>query len=197
MPPSALVPSVGVPPPVSLDTGPMSLSGGKIEYVKPAEGGIVTTAAGTSRPATTSYDVDIYEAKIGDSWEAISREYYSDPKYAAVLQAYNRNAALQTGRKLDVPPLHVLRRMMPAAGTPASRSGVPPVGDPWNAVAAVNGPKTYRVPNGDGMSLPAVAKLLLGNDQRWKELYDLNPDVNPSRVAGGTELKVPADARVQ
>ena len=47
------------------------------------------------------------------------------------------------------------------------------------------------------MSLPAVAKLVLGNDQRWRELYDLNPDVNPSKVSAGTELKLPADARVQ
>jgi hypothetical protein len=85
----------------------------------------------------------------------------------------------------------------PVAGTPATRTA-PPQGDPWNAagIGTVSA-RTYRVPPGDGMSLPAVAKLVLGNDQRWRELYDLNPDVNPSKVTAGTELKLPADARVQ
>ena len=85
----------------------------------------------------------------------------------------------------------------PVTGTPATRS-TPPLGDNWNAagVGTVSA-RTYRVPPGDGMSLPAVAKLVLGNDQRWQELYQLNPDVNPSKVSAGTEIKLPADARVQ
>lgn len=171
--------------------------GAKIEFVKPPES---TTPAAATRPPTTSYDVDIYHPKANDSWEAISREYYSDTKYAAVLRAYNQNRALTPGREVDVPPLHVLRRMTPppvtgaAPGRPTPAAG----GDPWNAagVGTVSA-RTYRVPPGDGMSLPAVAKLVLGNDQRWRELYDLNPDVNPSKVSAGTELKLPADARVQ
>jgi hypothetical protein len=36
----------------------------------------------------------------------------------------------------------------------------------------------------------------LGNEQRWIEIYDLNPDVNASRVPAGTELRLPADARL-
>ena len=117
-----------------------------------------------------------------------------------MLRAYNQNRALTPGRDVDVPPLHVLRRMAPQPAPIAVRAPgrvTPASGtDPWNA-AGGGSAKTYRVPPGDGMSLPAVAKLVLGNDQRLAELYHLNPDVNPSKVSAGTELKVPADARVQ
>jgi hypothetical protein len=209
-PPETLVPSVETAP--KLPAPPVELSpklpatpgsdgartgGEKIEFVKPAES---TTPAASTRPPTTSYDVDIYHPKANDTWESISRDYYSDPKFAAALRSYNQNRALTPGREVDVPPLHVLRRSVPpppVAGSAPSRA-TPPGGDPWNAagVGTVSA-RTYRVPPGDGMSLPAVAKLVLGNDQRWRELYDLNPDVNPSKVSAGTELKLPADARVQ
>ncbi len=53
---------------------------------------------------------------------------------------------------------------------------------------------TDRVPMG-GMSMQAVARLTLGNEQRWSEIYDLNPQLNPSKVPAGTDLKLPADAK--
>jgi hypothetical protein len=216
--PKAPVPVVGLPlkPPESLAPGveaasrgpaaPGALSpklpaaaggsGEKLEFVKPPES---TTAAPAVRPPTTSYDVDIYHLKANDTWEAISREYYSDTKYATALRSYNQNRALTPGREVDVPPLHILRRYAPPPVAGAAPGRVtPPGGDAWSAagVGTVSA-RTYRVPPGEGMSLPAVAKLVLGNDQRWRELYDLNPDVNPSKVTPGTELKLPADARVQ
>ena len=40
------------------------------------------------------------------------------------------------------------------------------------------------------MTLTAVAKLCLGTEQRWKEIFDLNPTVtDPSKVPAGTELE--------
>ena len=197
--PKLPAPPMELSPKLPATPSPESTRGGgeKIEFVKPAES---TTPAASTRPPTTSYDVDIYHPKANDSWEAISREYYSDTKYAAALRAYNQNRALAPGREVEVPPLHVLRRMTPPAVTGSAPGRATPAagGDPWNAagVGTVSA-RTYRVPPGDGMSLPAVAKLVLGNDQRWRELYDLNPDVNPSKVTAGTELKLPADARVQ
>jgi hypothetical protein len=212
-PPDSLVPPVDATPklpapPMELSPkppaipGPEGTRGGneKLDFVKPAESTAPTAAA--TRAPTTSYDVDIYHPRSGDTWESISREYFNDTRYAAVLRAYNQNRALAPGREIDVPPIHVLRRMAPQ---PAPITGAPPGRvtpasgtDPWNAAGGtVGGAKTYRIPQGDGMSLPAVAKLVLGNDQRWRELYDLNPDVNPSKVSAGTELKLPADARVQ
>jgi len=173
------------------------------------------------RPPVTSYDVDIYEPRPGDSWESISQEFYQDPRYAAALRAYNRNKPLQGGGAIDIPPLHILRRFgfdtsrslptSPAPGRGLSGSVIQPAegrarpNDPWNAAPPTyqagspppqaGGFKIYRVPT-EGLSLPTIARHLLGNEQRWIEIYDLNPDVNASRVPAGTELRLPADARL-
>ena len=53
-----------------------------------------------------------------------------------------------------------------------------------------SGAKTFTVPAG-GMSLTAVAREVLGSASRWKEIYDLNPQVAPNDVAAGTVLKLP------
>ncbi len=158
------------------------------------------------RPPTTSYDVDIYEPKPGDSWESISKDFYGDARFAPALRTYNRNKPLHGAGPVDVPPLYILRRLMPAGSSgvvPASQTV--PAGDPWNAPptyshrplapAATGGAKIFRVPV-DGMSLPTIARQLLGNEQRWVELYDLNPQVNAARVPAGTELRLPPDARL-
>jgi hypothetical protein len=205
-PPESLVPPIGSTltlPPLPTDlkpTPPPSTSSATITLVKPAESGTVTPAGGTVRQPTTTYDVDIYHPKANDSWEAISREYYNDTKFATALKAYNRNKAL-TGT-VDVPPINIVKRYapQPIAATPTG-GGAPLGGDPWNAAgagsAASNVTKVYRVPAGNGMSLPAVAKLVLGTEQRWQEIFDLNPTVtNATNVPAGTELRLPADARV-
>ena len=44
--------------------------------------------------------------------------------------------------------------------------------------------------------VPAATRLLLGNERRWQDIYDLNPHLRPDQVLpAGTELRVPADAR--
>jgi hypothetical protein len=207
-PPGPTAPG-GMPPVAPMDLGPVPPvgpgggTGAKIDFVKPAHAPTVTPVVNTERTPTTSYDVDIYEPKAGDTYEAISREFYNDAKYAAALRAYNRNKPL-TGGTVDVPPIHVLRRMtvpQPGAGTgtPVGRSGTA-ADPPWAGVApsapATGGAgKTFRVPEG-GMSLPAVSRLVLGTEQRWDEIYRLNPDVNAAKVPAGTDLKLPPDARV-
>ena len=165
-------PSVGPP---AIPPGPMDLSappaGAKLEFIKPADNNSVTPIGGTARTPTTSFDVDIYHPKANDTWEAISREFYSDTKYAEALRAYNRNKSL-VGGTVDVPPIHVLRRMNPQPGVGDADRPHGTGSDPWRRPeqprrAAFAGSKTYRVPNGDGMSLPAVSKLILGSEQRW------------------------------
>ena len=139
--------------------------------------------------------MDIYQPKVGESWESIAREYYNDAKYAPALRAYNRDRSLQGG-SVDVPPIHVLRRVStsgPAQGFPVGRTG----GDSWGAaVSTGGGTRTFRVPDG-GLSLPAIAKLVLGSEQRWTDIYDLNPQFTKADeiLPAGTELKLPADAR--
>ncbi|MCS7022797.1 MAG: hypothetical protein NZU63_13340 [Gemmataceae bacterium] len=226
-PPSGAVPAPVPAPPAGTIT-PESSSSPVSRPAPSSDRSVPSASASTGqrppeRPPVTSYDVDIYEPKPGDTWESISREFYQDPRFAAALRNYNRNRPLAGGGPVDVPPLHVLRRYMGSVPTssvlsgaaPAaeSASSVQPAGrtvatpDPWNAAPPTysrtlpaggtsgNGFKIYRVPT-DGLSLPAIARQLLGNERRWVEIYDLNPDVNASRVPAGTELRLPPDARL-
>jgi nucleoid-associated protein YgaU len=167
--------------------------------------------SGTERSPTTSYDEDIYEPKAGDTYESISREFYNDTRYAVALRAYNGNQALQRGGRVMVPPLHIVKRYAqgqpapgtPATGAPASRPTSVTTDTPQWMTPSAPAPvqrtagNTFRVPPG-GMTMRAVARQFLGSDQRWTEIWDLNPQVtNPSEILPpGTELKLPADARM-
>lgn len=54
--------------------------------------------------------------------------------------------------------------------------------------------KMYSVKQGDTLS--HIAKSLLGDSSRWRELYDLNRDIlsNPNRISVGQNLILPDDA---
>jgi hypothetical protein len=175
-------------------------------------GNDVRPAGAAERPAQTSFDVDLYEARAGDTYETIAREFYLDTRYARALQEYNARRPVQAGRNVDVPPIGVLRQRytnMIGGTTGGGRSGTSnpaPAGDwgPANPPRSDGGPsfrpssggQTFLVPQG-GMSLKAVARQTLGTEQRWGDVYELNPQFNPSEmVPAGTRLKLPADARL-
>ncbi|WP_380019829.1 LysM peptidoglycan-binding domain-containing protein [Dokdonella ginsengisoli] len=54
-------------------------------------------------------------------------------------------------------------------------------------------PATYTVARGD--SLSKIAKKVLGNANRWREIFDANRDQidNPDLIQPGQVLKLPAD----
>jgi hypothetical protein len=57
--------------------------------------------------------------------------------------------------------------------------------------------KLYRVP-AQGQFLFEIAIRTMGDGNRWTEIYRLNPNINPQQpIPGGTELRLPATARVQ
>jgi len=194
-------PMPGFPPPVGMGTpAGFTKSGGSTE-VKP-------TVPETT--PNTVFDVDLYDPKANDSYESISLEYYNDRRFAAALKAFNRNQPLTGGRIVEVPPIHILKKRFPAqvgnvvpvsgpGGTPSSAPQWGPVGDrsdpvPARAAGAYRG--TYVIPAGGGMSMKGVAKLVLGNEQRWQDIYALNPSLLPNELLPpGTELKLPSDAR--
>lgn len=213
--PGAFPPVVDVTPPKPEFKPPMP------EFPPPA--GIGTTAVFTKpsgspevKPTVpeiapkTNFDVDLYEPKANDSYESISMEYYNDKRYAAALKAFNSNQALTGGRFVAVPPMHILKKKFPGqvgnvtpvggtGGTPSSAPQWGPAGEsstpvPARAAGIYRG--TYVVPAGNGMTMLNVAKLTLGNEQRWRDIYDLNPNLRPGDVLPpGTELKLPSDAR--
>jgi hypothetical protein len=164
----------------------------------------------------TSFDVDLYDPKANDSYESISQEYYNDKRYAAALKAHNGNRPLQGGQAVEVPPIHILKKKFPGqvgTVTPTGGTSTPPTGTPlaggpqWGPSAnklepapiraTGTGRGNYIVPQG-GMSMKAIARLTLGSEQRWKDIWDLNPPfTNPDdTLTAGTELRLPADARI-
>jgi hypothetical protein len=186
-----------------------------VPAARPA-GSEVHPAGAAERPAQTSFDVDLHEARAGDTYESIARDFYNDTRYARALSEYNSRRPVQAGKTVDVPPIGVLRQRYAnmIGTTPAARSGTstntapagewatpasPPKADGSpvfrSAAGSGGGPQTFQVPPG-GMSLKAVARQKLGTEQRWAELYELNPQVgDPNAVPAGTMLKLPADAR--
>ncbi len=174
---------------------------------------IKPTAGNESRPAApefapkTTFDVDIHTVMPKEDYKSISREFYNEDRFAAALSAYNKNRLIKTGDRVDVPPIHVLKRDFPqliGGGTvqPASGSrSTAPSQPEWNNAAprpVANGRSVFTVPNGNGMTLQQIARQTMGSEQRWRDIYDLNPQVSSNeRLLPGTELKMPADARLQ
>jgi len=156
----------------------------------------------------TSYDVDIHEARTGDTYESISRDTYNDVRYATALRTYNKNQPIKPGAPIDVPPIHILRKLSgqtTTTGTPSlppgqagastDTGGWSAAGGSGNATFRPGTVRTYTVPTG-GTTLPEIARQLLGSEKRWKEISNLNPDVLPGVIPEGTTLKLPADAVV-
>lgn len=184
--------------------------GTPVGFTKPDGSTDVKPIVATSAPKT-DFDVDLHYAKDSDSYESISQEWYNDKKYAAALKAFNRNQPLQ-GRVVEVPPIHVLKKRFPGqtggatggtGATPVGTSGTlpPSTGPNWSAVGersepAGNARGVFVVPPG-GMSLKTIARTKLGNEQRWRDIYDLNPQYQDASLVlpAGTELKLPPDAR--
>jgi len=190
------------PPPPSFD--PVT-PGTPAAFTKPSGTRDVKPVVATSAPKT-DFDVDLYDPKANDSYESISQDVYNDKRYAAALRAFNRNQPLQGGRLVELPPIFVLKRRFPNAGAaPVGGTGaLPTSAQPnWGPAAGELVPAppqgkrgVFVVPQG-GMTLKAIARERLGNEQRWRDIWDMNPqftDVN-AIVTAGTEVKLPPDAR--
>jgi hypothetical protein len=176
-------------------------------FTKPSDSADVKPVAATGTPKT-DFDVDLYDPKANDTYETISQEAYNDKRYAAALRAFNRNQALQGGRQVELPPLYVLKRRFPnmVGGTGGGSGTLPAAAQPnWGPaggselvpVAAEGKRGVFVVPSGRGMTLQEVAREKLGSEQRWRDLWDINRQLNEPRAVlpPGTEVKLPADAR--
>lgn len=76
----------------------------------------------------------------------------------------------------------------PAASTPQT----PATTTPTQPAQTAPSYREYTVKSGDNLSL--IAKRMLGNMNRWREIYDLNKSVigsNPNYLRIGTKLKIP------
>ncbi|MFI5338143.1 MAG: hypothetical protein ACHQ5A_15250, partial [Opitutales bacterium] len=167
-----------------------------------------------AQPDVISYSEETYTAGAGDTFTSISRARYNTDRYAHALYLFNRShplaeddlapdAPLNTKQKIYIPPAEILEARYPdqipsaapAAAAPAVTVGASPARSaPPPAPTA--GPRTYRV-GASGELEYDIARNLLGDGNRWVEIYKLNPGWLPEKpIPAGTTLTLPADARL-
>ena len=150
-----------------------------------------------SAGASTSYTI-----QEGDTLAEISEQFYGEERYWK--QILNANPGLDPGRlfvgkKIVMPAREAVVASRGAGSAPAT-SELPRTAPPTSRVASSNGSSkpsvgagrtTYKVGKSD--TLISIAREVLGNGSRWKEIYELNksklksPDVLPV----GIELVLP------
>jgi hypothetical protein len=175
-------------------------------------------------PRVESFDTSIHTVRQGDTFASISQQYFESDKYGAALREHNarriKNESLERGQKVNVPEKAYLERhysfLIPgyspvklgkaeAITSPNTEGSRPPAGGSTSADPAVvrvagekapPGGPSYMV-RGERERLYFIAKEVLGDANRWPEIYRLNPQVAPEGfIPVGTELRLPAGAQV-
>jgi nucleoid-associated protein YgaU len=163
-----------------------------------------------------SWDLEIYQARTGDTYQSIARGYYKSENYGKALMFFNRDydgqeadtskrdpAAIVPGQKIYIPPERILKRDYSSvifdqpAGNAASTGGPSPTAAaPAGAGSGTQAEKAYRV-RGGGEWFLTIARNTLGNELRWPEIYILNRSFDSAKsIPGGTVLRMPADAKI-
>jgi nucleoid-associated protein YgaU len=132
-----------------------------------------TTARDRARPAEAA--VENHRVQPGDTFSSLAKTYYGDVKYAEFLMKSNPQIAdprrMAVGALVRIPP----RPQDDALGTPSTTT--------TPRRTAVDARRTYRVRPGD--SFYAIARDMLGDSSRWKELFELNKQLvhgDPTRL---------------
>jgi len=137
-----------------------------------------------------------YTVQSGDTLSSIAREHYGDARYWTKIRDANKDIDpdwIKEGQVLVLPP----KEEATGAGAAPAEKKQPPAAEDAQAKAkpvetrpAVG--TTYVVQKGD--TLIHIARTVLGDAARWREIYDLNKDKikNPDHLLEGTPLKLPA-----
>ena len=175
-----------------------------------------------ARALVDSFDAKIYICRQGDTFASISMAQYGSDKYGQALFQYNLDdpgagsalqpgmTTLQANQRILIPvnaytlqgkyaALIVDRpgAMTPVQTTPIQTvSGATASSNPIATAASVTGERSYRVHTAGEMFL-TIARNTLGNEDRWPEIYRLNPRFDPKdALPGGSILRMPGDARI-
>jgi nucleoid-associated protein YgaU len=119
-----------------------------------------------------------YVVKTGDSLWKIAVKEYGKGHYCKKIAQANPGVDpdnLQVGTKLVIPPLAA------AAPREAARA---------DTVRPAAGQRTYRIKRGD--TLWEIARDELGRASAVKDILELNPDLDPSRLALGRTILLPS-----
>jgi nucleoid-associated protein YgaU len=133
--------------------------------------------------------IETHRIQSGDTLTALSERYYGSARYTRFLIESNPDLKdpdrLKVGAVVRIPPKP---KDTAKASAASSRS-------PSSAVAkggVVKGTHTYRVKSGD--SFYEIAKNVLGDANRWNELFELNKDSvdgDPTKLQVGQVLQLP------
>ncbi len=139
----------------------------------------------------------------GDTLSSIAEQYLGDrslwPRIKEANPELTNPDVLLVGQTLVIPPkegpLPATEATKPAPGGKSSASASKPTGEKKKAGEAETKPKgkphTYVVAKGD--SLAGIARSMLKDANRWREIYELNKSKipNPDVLPVGLELKLP------
>lgn len=177
----------------------------------------------SSADKVLSYDVRVYLALDGDTFENVARTMYQDPAYAKALAEYNRSRlgvtqSIPLGARVRIPPRWVLDGRDPPAeqfrrvDAPSVQQAVRPPGS-FVSASSPAGPKdspfdarfaqaaaptvtgnVYRVAQEE--TLWSIAAKTLGDGRRWREIQKLNGErlLDGVQVPAGTVVRLPDDA---
>jgi hypothetical protein len=190
------IPRPALDPPIGVPT----------TFGKPAGGNDVKPLVPEAHP-NTGFDVDLYDPKLGDTYESISLDYYNDKRFATALKAFNVNKPLQGGHYVEVPPIHILKKKFPAqvgvvpiGGTSPAPTSPPSTAPEWGAPTRPEVPARTAGNNRGTFIVPAgwtMVTLARQYGVKWDDIYALNPTVHPSDpIPAGTELRMPANAKL-
>lgn len=141
----------------------------------------------------TEYDEDLHSLKQNESYRSLSKQYYNSEAYAVALQRYNRDHPGQADY-VRLPPIWVLEKKY-ASDVSANPAQAVKYSPPPPDASPRNQPIYTVLENGE--MLAEIAKRTLGNEDAWKRIWDLNPQLNPAKtIPGGTRLQMPEGSRL-
>ena len=130
-------------------------------------------------------DIAEYEYDNGDLWKAIK----------AVNPSLDENR-LFVGATIELPSREEAERLVKAAAKPAATPAAKNPSAPKTATTKTSAnAATYVVGHGD--TLIKIARNVLGDEERWREIYDLNRSKldSPDVIQLGMELKLPPKSK--
>ena len=139
---------------------------------------VPSKAVGEPKVDASSAAVDTHRVQSGDTLSSLAQVYYGDAKYAQLLIDGNPGLGdpnrLRVGSLVKIPPL---------PSELAVRSAIKPVVKAASAAQETGKRRVYTVKPGD--TFYGVARDVLGDASRWKELFALNRELvqgDPTRL---------------